>query len=917
MNMMKPPVLIRIFTVLLSCFLVLFGPETRAGYNRQTPERVIPFSIAISGGISLGSYEAGMNWALVTYLKSRHNDITRDEPGRPPPELMSAVGASAGSINALLSAITWCVDDNRLAQSTNRPGYQNTIGNNLFRSLWLNVGIDEMLPVNPSVYRQDDGLLTRAALDPAIDQIARLLRSNIFRSDCDLPMGMTVTRVDPAQMSIAGVEVENQRFMIPVRLQSVGKRGRIGIFSHMLNKQDPSLGNVIYLRQGLSDLGTYSITPEDLIRAILTSSAYPIAFGQVSLAHCSPLAGNDPNAAKGSCPPGYQPRIDNFIDGGLFDNIPLGIGKLLAEPDPYELDSRKRWQISARPYSYVYLDPDNRRQVMRRDATGTSAPERIDNRTEDTGFMDYGVLRHLKFLGGAINTGRNYELYNVLKGGDWTNQIYGYTCRLIEELDAASDTGKCQPRLRPDSRTCNQVLHHQLRPKVKLGRKQQQQAAACIVQESIALESVYYGFTGATLAPAQITKKREQLIRHMRLLASASGKPQLALRIASLTQDKLGDRQILLTRRFAPITGDMLGAFGAFIDRPFREYDYYAGIYDAVQGLADFYCKHQPAYERCLAGETIKIHRKLGVSTNTDALGVFRLLGRLEHPEYGKPGSVWHWLTAANERPYKGNLVAIFKALSGDFDPSRDEVYEEPEFTIFIKRLFAAGYDTRRSSQFMRRIHRLKGKDPISWYYPLSARASSRLLEMEQDNPHTVGSVMRGVMGLGAFAVHSFVTDEESKLLIRSAAPAGAWQNWLPYEFGVDLRNGGLVMSWLPGVNMGKYVSLDMRLTPAYLNEYAGNDIWFSQIDVFLHFRRSGIISSYGFGPTYTYTWDSWPGASRNNIGVTAYIALLQDKLRLSFGHRSFSTSFAGDSTYVSLTVMDIPGLVYWLTKGK
>ena len=58
----------------------------------------------ISGGVSLGAYEAGYNWAMIKMLSK-----IRDEHGRlVEPVLSSVAGASAGSINALLSAMYWC-----------------------------------------------------------------------------------------------------------------------------------------------------------------------------------------------------------------------------------------------------------------------------------------------------------------------------------------------------------------------------------------------------------------------------------------------------------------------------------------------------------------------------------------------------------------------------------------------------------------------------------------------------------------------------------------------------------------------------------------------------------------------------------------------------------------------------------------
>ena len=388
-----------------------------------------------------------------------------------------------------------------------------------------------------------------------------------------------------------------------------------------------------------------------------------------------------------------------------------------------------------------------------------------------------------------------------------------------------------------------------------------------------------------------------------------------------MKDDKLGDRRIILTKRFAPITGHMLGAFGAFIDRPFREYDYYAGIYDAVYGLADYYCKRDPDYQLCLAKQTRRIYRKLEIAAVKDASIVFYLLATHEHPRFQEQGSAWRWLnnpTYFAAQPAEGNMPIIFTALTHNFDDSSDTIYEEPKFTGFIRMLFENGYDTSHSSQFMKRIYRLRDKDPKTWYYPLTSRISERLLALEQESNDQYAPAVTGAMGFGAFAVHSYITDEESKLLIRSAAPADTWLNWLPYEIGADYRNGGLVVSWLPGIDLSEKVSLDLKLTPVHLNRFAGNSIWFSQANLFLSYRRKGFFSSFGAGPTWTYTWKDWPGSARHNLGASVYIAVLQDKLRFTVGKRDFNgDGFAGESDFLYISVTDIPGFFYWLTKGK
>jgi len=61
--------------------------------------------LTISGGISLGACEAGYNWAFARCLKQFYNS----SPGKHSAGSLAAVtGASAGNINAFLSAIAWC-----------------------------------------------------------------------------------------------------------------------------------------------------------------------------------------------------------------------------------------------------------------------------------------------------------------------------------------------------------------------------------------------------------------------------------------------------------------------------------------------------------------------------------------------------------------------------------------------------------------------------------------------------------------------------------------------------------------------------------------------------------------------------------------------------------------------------------------
>ena len=147
------------------------------------------YALTLSGGVSLGSYEAGLNWALVRVFQAGMGEMLI----RRRPRLVGVTGASAGSINALLVAALYCETEESAARSS--------IDDNLLRSAWLEVGLDSLLPGDPRSYLPDDAVLASAALMPVVDQVRHALIQGgmAFRPRCRLPVGLTVTRVSPAR----------------------------------------------------------------------------------------------------------------------------------------------------------------------------------------------------------------------------------------------------------------------------------------------------------------------------------------------------------------------------------------------------------------------------------------------------------------------------------------------------------------------------------------------------------------------------------------------------------------------------------------------------------------------------------------------------------------------------------------------
>ena len=162
----------------------------------------IKASMVISGGVSLGAYESGYNWALINMLKTEKaiSDVIDPLSG-------SVAGASAGSINAFLSAMYWCQEDS--------VSLKNSVGDNLFYETWVNLGIEDLAitgedPNNKSSLFTQDGLKKKGV------KIIEHLKQPIFKKNCEVPLGVAVTNVTPIVETISGIKVKNKNFSVPL-----------------------------------------------------------------------------------------------------------------------------------------------------------------------------------------------------------------------------------------------------------------------------------------------------------------------------------------------------------------------------------------------------------------------------------------------------------------------------------------------------------------------------------------------------------------------------------------------------------------------------------------------------------------------------------------------------------------------------
>ncbi len=344
------------------------------------------FSLVISGGISLGAYEAGYNWALLKYMTYLRHNVPHTAIS-----MGSIAGASAGAINTMMSALAWC-------RSKEALDIDNTIENNLFYHMWTDVDFEDLLIDRNGVQdpQNSTSLFSRQKIEAQARKILEQMHRPLYERGCFLPFGFAVTRVEPKKVTINRVSLENKLFHIPLYF-AVDYEGR-GI---VRDYKELHRSNIIHLSvDGVVD-------DTALQKAMFASSAFPIAFEQVALDYW--YAGRRERAY--------------FLDGGVFDNVPLDLAIRLAHN---------------RSSDYIFMDPKN----MRRKYVPLNASRKQQRHISP-------VNSAIKLLFDIFTVSESSVLYNTLSEhfGDAQKRIhlsdryFPITGMLLEHFGAFLDYG--------------------------------------------------------------------------------------------------------------------------------------------------------------------------------------------------------------------------------------------------------------------------------------------------------------------------------------------------------------------------------------------------------------------------------------------------------------------------------------------
>lgn len=288
-------------------------------------------SFALSGGISNGSYQAGVMSAVLAYMRSSNSRRADFPQSSTWFELEATAGASAGAINSVLLPLTWCANVRiPLSQSL------------MWRS-WVPVGLSQLLGAGA----ESTGVFSRkyfreSQLPPLKEQLRNA------KCDRDVFIGVNLTRSVPKYASIGATEfrVPTQRAVVAY---SLGRSGLVPFVNDGFS--DGRNGEVISLDGDPT---------ETILKAIVASSAFPVAFAPTELP-VSEQAG--------------VKRAD-FLDGGVFENTPL--------PTLRRYYSSLKPRAATRRTVTVYVSPDIRTSPLpptEGDSTDSPIRELLDRFT--------------------------------------------------------------------------------------------------------------------------------------------------------------------------------------------------------------------------------------------------------------------------------------------------------------------------------------------------------------------------------------------------------------------------------------------------------------------------------------------------------------------------------------------------------
>jgi predicted acylesterase/phospholipase RssA len=339
----------------------------------------VPVSLTVSGGVSLGAYEAGYLYYTSRFIRENKKNSS----------LKLVTGASAGAINSLLTIMSACSSD----QVT-------TPSESLFWKTWMPVGLQELLGTKEN--QKASAAFTAEALKQSAVGIEAAWMQG-FDRHCDIVFGIATTLLKPSQVKLTdGIQAIHPEEPFVIRIQGRG-RGTPPLITNYVDANDLIPHALLYLP---SDERGKFLALQNLL---LASAAFPGAFPPVKLKFCH----TDFYRLHPTVNCTDQDAIEEyFIDGGVFDNEPLRLATRIATRGLKKEGKEFVWnefptlknRIPPLALSIRALDVDAKTYPSEPQATDTNV------KAEDEPLIPYFE----KFVFRFVTSARSQQLYSVL-----------------------------------------------------------------------------------------------------------------------------------------------------------------------------------------------------------------------------------------------------------------------------------------------------------------------------------------------------------------------------------------------------------------------------------------------------------------------------------------------------------------------
>jgi Patatin-like phospholipase len=478
-------------------------------------------AIAISGAVSLGSYEAGVIYEMVEAI-AQHNSHpdTTDEQRI---EIDVVTGASAG-------AMTACILVQKLmfeAEALRQP-YANAL-----HSAWVeDIDIQGLLHLRPDEDPNRSVLSSDQIADLSYQSVMRRYASGQPTPRQRHPAAASSIRLGMAMSNLNGVDYAVEMTDFPDVMNPSNRARRMFTYTRhqdffAYEVQDRDADDMPHVWQKLEQVAR-------------SSGAFPFAFRPLQLDRL----GSDPSFAGSRLSP-RQLYSFAYTDGGVFENEPLGLAKdLIDQIDPQHLDHDNRF--------YLYVAPG---------AKGSTVNAQIQ--AENATYLNLGAA-----LAGAIFTQSRFQTWIA------TSKINAAIRRFERQSKDLSDVLLKSPQLQTAFSTVADQLLAALYPQDITGEQQQHIAAdrnRLREQFTEEYDRLVYASTQLNQPGEAVAESWLKLVQALEKLQNLGSKDVMTV--------------YAITSADVELAGEQLFAFGGFLNLSFREFDYNVGRRKAVQFL--------------------------------------------------------------------------------------------------------------------------------------------------------------------------------------------------------------------------------------------------------------------------------------------------------------------------------------------